>query len=265
MRDLLRPGGTLNYQDEITSLGENAAAFFQEFQLEKGNDYATTRQEVLRRLLMVLESETFAKMLGARTQKLDIGAAIDAGKVVLISTNKDLLKGSSALLGRIFLAQVMQAVMSRPEGNRKRTYLYIDEFADYAEDSDILINLFSQGRKYELGLIVCHQNLGQLTPKLAATISASTAIKFAGGVSAEDSRTLANQMRTDRELLDSQPKGTFLAYLKDTGVLPWQVEFGKLDRLPEVTELKEVEEQMRQLYGEVPPEKPEPEPFKEAW
>jgi hypothetical protein len=157
----------------------------------------------------------------------------------------------------------MNAVTSKARGQRRRCYLYIDEFADYAEDSHVLLDLFSQGRKYELGMIVCHQNLDQLTPKLAATISASTAIKFAGGVSAHDVTALAAQMRTKKEVIDMQPKGTFLAYFKDIGTVPWKVDFGRIDRTPEVSNLQHVQARMRQLYGEEPkprtrPQQPEP-------
>lgn len=252
MRDMLQPGGLVDYQKEIDQLGNNARAFFAEFQQPKNNQYSDTRQEVLRRLLMVLEGETFSRMLAAREMKINLAREIDAGKVILISTNKKLLKGGSSLLGRIFLAQVMQAVMSRAPGARRRTYLYIDEFADYAEDSHVLLDLFSQGRKYELGMVVCHQNLDQLTPKLAAAISSSTAIKFAGGVSSTDAGTLANQMRTDKLMIDRQRKGTFLAYFKDIGVMPWPVDFGRIDRTPEVTDLRKVQARMRKLYGEEP-------------
>ena len=260
MRDMLQPGGLVDYQEYIDRLGDNARAFFSEFQLSRNNQYGDTRQEVLRRLLMVLEGETFSRMLAASEMKINLAREIDAGKVILISTNKKLLKGGSSLLGRIFLAQVMQAVMSRPPGARRRTYLYIDEFADYAEDSHILLDLFSQGRKYELGMVVCHQNLDQLTPKLAAAISSSTAIKFAGGVSSTDAGTLANQMRTDKLMIDRQRKGTFLAYFKDIGVMPWPVDFGRIDRTPEVTELRTVQARMRELYGDEPISKSRPVP-----
>jgi hypothetical protein len=262
VRDMLRSRGTEPYQEYIDQLGENAQAFFSEYQLIKGNDFSSTRSEVLIRLLKALESETFAKMLGASKMKLNIADLVDSGKVVLISTNKNLLKTGSALFGRIFMAGVMQAVMSRPAGHRRRTYLYIDEFADYTEDSHVLLDLFNQGRKYGLGMIVCHQNLEQLTPKLAATMSSSTAIKFAGGTSYEDTRTIAAQMRTTPDQIDRQPKGTFLAYFKGMGTIPWRAPSGRIEAMPQLSNLRDIQARMRELYADDP--KPTPRAAEEA-
>jgi len=249
LRDMLLPGGTEPYQEHINQMGDNAQAFFKQFQQPKNNQYSDTRQEVLTKLLKVLESDTFSAMLGEDTMALDIPKALSEGKVILVSTAKNFLDKGASLLGRIFVAQVMQAVRSRAPGDRRRVYLYIDEFADYAEDSSILLDCFSQGRKYELGMIVAHQNLGQLTPKLADTMSSSTAIKFAGGVSSEDSRRMGSQMRTDYHLIDAQPKGTFLAYFKDIGVLPWKVQLGFIDTVPVVNDLSVIQANMRAKYG----------------
>jgi hypothetical protein len=50
-------------------------------------------------------------------------------------------------------------------------------------------------------LVLAHQNLGQLEPRLQAAVMASTAIKLAGGVSAKDAAALAREMRCEPELL----------------------------------------------------------------
>lgn len=249
LRDILQPNGTDPYVQYIEKMNENAQVFFQQFRQTKNNQYSETRQEVLVRLLKVLENPTFSAMLGADRMAIDIPAALNEGKVILVSTAKNQLDKGAALLGRIFVAQVMQAVRNRPTGFRRRVYLYIDEFADYAEDSDILLDCFAQGRKYELGMIVAHQNLGQLTPKLSETISSSTAIKFAGGVSDRDVRALAGQMRTTTQLIDNQPKGTFLAHFKDIGTLPWPVQFGFIDTVETEQDIEAVHDRMKARFG----------------
>ena len=250
MRDLLQPGGTAPYQEYIDQLGGNAKAFFDEFQKEKNNQYAETKQAVLRRLLMVLESETFSKMLASEKMAFDFPDLLDSGKIILISTSKRLLKDGSSLFGRIFIALVMQAVMAR-KGKRRRTYLYIDEFADYAEDSQVLFNLFEQARKYELGMVVCHQYLGQLPQQLARSMSANTAIKFAGGVSAEDARALASQMQTKPEAIQAEEQFSFHAWFKGQRATSWKIKPGRLEALPQHSErdLDQFRDQMRMMYG----------------
>ena len=253
MRRILEPNGTTPYLDNIKSLGETAHSFF-EFEYDS-RQFRETRQQVLRRLYTVLENTTFEQMLGANENRLDIAGAIDSGKVVLVSTAKSYLKQTgSSLFGRIFIAQVMQAVMSR-QSHRHRTYLYIDEFQDYAEDSHVLFNLFEQERKYELGIIAAHQYIGQLTPQLQQSIAANTAIKLAGGVSAQDSRIMAAQMHTTSDEINNVPKGSFAAYYRDIGTVPYYVDFGRLEKTPEITSLVDIQKDMRVLYGvqEKPP------------
>jgi hypothetical protein len=247
MREILEPRGSFKYQKYIDALGETAQSFFlNEFESKQ---FAETKQQILRRLYAVLENKTLEQMLGATESRLNIGKALDSGKVILISTAKGYLKQTGAsLVGRIFIAQVMQSVMAR-EANRKRTYLYIDEFQDYAEDSHVLFNLFEQARKYNLGLIISHQYLGQLPLKLRQSISANTAIKFARNVSAEDSKVMAQQMFTTAEFIQNQGKGDFACYLKSAETSSYHVEFGKLEKTPEISRLSSIRDNMRERYG----------------
>jgi hypothetical protein len=246
MRQLLEKGGEAKYQQYIDALPATARSFFQnEFKSAKA-----TREEVLRRLYTVLENPTFERMLTAPANSFDMSDALDSGKVVLISTAKPFLKQTGAsLFGRIFIAKVMQAVMARQQGNRRRTYLYIDEFQDYAEDSHVLYNLFEQSRKYNLGIIVAHQYLGQLPATLLQSIMSNTAIKFAGGVSAADARALASNMMTTPESILHAPKGTFMASFRNQYAVRYEVPFGSLERKTMVSDISAIRERMKRQYG----------------
>ena len=254
MREILAPGGIDKFADAIAALPPTARSFFEgQF---RSRDYNETRGQILRRLYTVLENETFERMLSAPDIKLDLADALDSGKVVLINTAKSYLKNTAAsLFGRIFIAGVMQVVMERGE-RRRRTYLYIDEFQDYAEDSPVLYNLFEQARKYELGVIVAHQGLYQLPQQLRQSLSANTAIKFAGGVSADDRSALASQMHTTPDFIMSQGQGHFAAYFRNIGTVPYTVEIGRLDRTPAVTDISVIRARMRRLYGVAQPIRP---------
>lgn len=257
MREVLEPKGSFKYQKYIDELGETAKSFFlNEFESKQ---FAETKQQILRRLYSVLENKTLEQMLGATESRLNIGKALDSGKVVLISTAKGYLKQTGAsLIGRIFIAQVMQSVMSRGD-NRKRTYLYVDEAQDYLEDSHVLFNLFEQSRKYNLGLIIAHQYLGQLPLKLRQSISANTAIKFAKNPSVEDTSILAKQMFTTPEFIQNQGKGDFACYLKGQEVSSYHVEFGRLERTTELSNLSSIRDNMRARYGVPSPTNPLPQ------
>lgn len=245
MRKILEPGD--EWRKYLGGMGETATSFFEsEYSSRQFNE---TRQQILRRLYTVLENEALEKMLGAPDNRINIREAIDSGKVVLISTAKDEMKQTAAsLFGRIFIAQVMQAAMGR-KGNRKRAYLYIDEFADYAEDSHVLFNLFEQARKYELGLIVAHQYLGQLPPQLTQSLASNTAIKFAGGVSTDDATKLAKQMHTTADFITGQPVGTFAGWVKGYGTLAYGVELGRSANTPSISDLSAIRDAMKEKYG----------------
>ena len=258
MREIFEPGTM--HQEHLNKLDPIAQSYF-ETQFNSPQFVKETRAQILRRLYSLLESSTLTKMLGGSASHLDIGKALDEGKVILISTAKNYLKETGAsLFGRIFIAQVMQAVMDRGE-NRRRTYLYLDEFQDYAEESSVFFSLFDQARKYNLGIIAVHQYLGQLPPKLQQSMATNTSIKFAGGVSPEDSAKLASQMRTTREFIDQQPQLRFAAYMKGMGTAVYPVEFQKLEKLPILETLDTMQARMRAWYGlDVTPEASDTKP-----
>ena len=123
-----------------------------------------------------------------------------------------------------------------PEGKRLPTFVYIDEAADYFDRNIGLI--LSQARKYNIGMVLAHQYLGQLDPKLQEAFGANTAIKFAGGVSNKDARALAPMLGCQPEFIESQPKGSFAASVRGltTTALPLRFELGTMEKLPRMTQ-----------------------------
>ena len=63
-------------------------------------------------------------------------------------------------------------------------------------------------------MVLAHQFLGQLEPRLHEAIAANTSTKFAGGVSAKDARALASYLRTEATFIESQQKHNFAAFIK---------------------------------------------------
>lgn len=214
LRELLEEDGYDRYEQYIHELRGSARAFFDnEF---KGREFSATKRQVLRRLYGILENQTFERMFSHPKSKLDIFAEMNAGRVILINTAKDLLKeNGTEIFGRFFIAMIAQAAQERAvlkPHQRLPTYVYIDEANDYFDRNVGII--LSQARKYNVGMVLAHQYLGQLDAKLHEAISANTSIKFAGGVSAKDARALANDLRTDPSFIESQNKLSFAAFIK---------------------------------------------------
>jgi len=183
--------------------------------------FSATKKQILRRLWGVLSTPAFERMFMQRENKLDLYAAMNAGKIILVSTAKDLLKqDGSALLGRFFIAMIAQAALERsaiPADQRTPTFVYIDEAQEYfGDDVETILN---QARKYRVGLTLAHQTLDQLSPRLRAALHANTSLKFAGGVSARDARAFADELHTTPEFIEGmrrrRDRTEFATWLKN--------------------------------------------------
>lgn len=183
--------------------------------------FAATKKQILRRLWGVLSTPAFERMFVQPENKLDLYQAMNEGKIILVSTAKDLLKtDGSALLGRFFIAMIAQAALERsviPREDRTPTFVYIDEAQEYFGDD--VETILTQARKYRVGLTLAHQTLDQLSPRLRAALHANTSFKLAGGVSARDARALADELHTTADAIEGvrrrRDRSDFMAWLKN--------------------------------------------------
>lgn len=253
LRELMEPGSEKTFAGDIAKLSGTAKHFFEtEF---ASREFEQTKKQVLRRLWGILENQTFERMFSHPRSKLDLFTEMNAGKVILINTAKDLLKEQGTeIFGRFFIAMIAQAAQERatlPDHLRIPTFVYIDEAQDYFDRNIGLI--LAQARKYNVGMVLAHQYLGQLEPKLQEAFAANTAIKFAGGVSAKDARTLASMLYTDAHFIEDQGKGSFACHIRGftKTAVPLSFPFGHLEDLPRMsaTERDQLRDLMRGRYA----------------
>jgi len=252
-RQLLEDDGVTRFASHIAKLSGSARAFFEnEF---AGKEFASTRRQVLRRLYGILENQTFERMFSHPKSKLDLFAEMNAGKVILINTAKDLLKeNGTQILGRFFIAMIAQAAQERAvlgQDARLPTFVHVDEANDYFDRNVGII--LSQARKYRIGMVLAHQFLGQLEPKLADAIFANTSIRFAGGVSAKDARSLAAEMRTEPDFIERQDKLCFAAFVRGSTrhAVSISIDPGAMERRPRLNEAERaaLRDAMRAAYA----------------
>ena len=284
LRELMEPGGTEKYSENIAQLTGTPRQFFEtEFD---SKEFAATKTQVLRRLYGVLENQTFERMFSHPESKFDMFTELGAGKLILINTAKSLLKEQGTeIFGRFFIALIAQAAQERatlPGPRRLPAMVYVDEAQEYFDPNISVI--LSQARKYKVGMVMAHQYLGQLTGGLQEAFEANTAIKLAGGVSARDARALAGQMNCMPELIQQQPKGAFATYIRGLTekAVPMAWPFFTIEKLPKATkeQREAIRQQSRNRYAEpwdptathgetpneeppeTPPEKDEDDPLK---
>ncbi|MBI3336072.1 type IV secretory system conjugative DNA transfer family protein [Candidatus Peregrinibacteria bacterium] len=128
-----------------------------------------------------ITNTTIRNIIGQPKSAFDIRKVMDEGKVLLINLSKGKIGDTNAqLLGLIFVNKISMASLARadvPREQRKRFYLYVDEFQNFVTDA--FATILSEARKYELGLIMAHQYIGQLVGKTSAYGESSSKMRDA--------------------------------------------------------------------------------------
>jgi hypothetical protein len=230
------------FKPQIAKLEGSARHFFETEFFHPS--FAATKKQILRRLWGVLSTPAFERMFAQPKNKLDLFAAMNDGKIILISTAKDLLKGDgSALFGRFFIAMLAQATLERSvlaPDERTPAFVYVDEAQEYFDDS--IETILNQARKYRVGLTLAHQTLDQLSPRLRSAILANTSLKCVGGVSSKDARALADELRTTSDFIEGMrrrgDRTEFAVWLKHqtAHAIRLSVPLGFLERQPILVE-----------------------------
>jgi hypothetical protein len=116
---------------------------------------------------------------------LNIRRAMDEGKILLFNLSDGLLgEAASQLIGQLIVAKFQTATMSRADTakeDRRPFYLYLDEFQNFCSvASRSYEKLLSRARKYQLGLILAHQQTRQVPLELYREIlgNVSTLVSF---------------------------------------------------------------------------------------
>lgn len=183
--------------------------------------FAPTKSQILKRLWGVLSTPAFDRMFSQQENKLDLFEAMNSGKIILVNTAKDVLKEEgSRVFGRFFIAMLAQAALERStirDKDRTPAFVYVDEAHEYFDDR--IEAILNQARKFKVGLTLAHQTLDQLSTRLRSVILANTSIKCAGGVSAKDARSIADELHTTPEFIDGMrrkgPKTEFAVWVKN--------------------------------------------------
>lgn len=144
-------------------------------------------------------------IIGQPKSAFNIREIMDTGKVLLVNLSKGKIGDVNAqLLGLVFVNKVNMAALGRadvPQRDRRRFYLYVDEFQNFITDA--FATILSEARKYELGLIMAHQYIGQLvgktgedgnTTKMRDAVFGNVGTIMSFKIGAEDAEYMAKEM-----------------------------------------------------------------------
>ncbi len=134
-------------------------------------------------------------IVGQSKSSIKLDEIINGEKILIANFSIGKLgEENSALLGAMFITKLWQASVARAslaEQDRKDTFLYIDEFQNFATGA--FSNILSEARKYRLNLTVAHQFMQQLPEEVRSTIFGNVGSIISFRVGGEDAAVLEKE------------------------------------------------------------------------
>jgi hypothetical protein len=256
LRELMEPRGLEPYRQYLSQLDPTARQFFEtRFDTKQ---FDQTKEQVAARLYAILTNRTLSRMFSSTRSKLDLFTEMNSSKVILINCSKRLLQETGTeIFGRFFLALIAMAAAERatlPEARRLPCFAYVDECQDYIRADEKITIILEQARKQKVGVILAHQLLSQISPRVLDSLYGATAIKFAAAVSDANAHALARNMRTTPQFIEEQPQGSFAGYMRPLTPRAVSIRIPPyvMEKLPRMSEHEQdrLRDHMRATYAE---------------
>lgn len=206
------------------------------------------REPVLNRIRIFYRNPAVRNMV-CHPHHLNFRAIMDEGKIFLANLNSDETRSEQANLGAMLMANFQMAAMGRHGQGAdapRPFYLFVEEVQQFVTSS--LPDVFSEARKFGLGLTALNQYLGQLRGGTLEAIlgNAGATIMFACGP--DDARALAGFLKPNLTADDLMNFDRFKAAVKmqiDGKSLP-SFSIETLPPLPEPPDAGEHEARIRE-------------------
>lgn len=151
---------------------------------------------VLNKVGGMLAHPVIRRVLIENEKEVSLRKAMDENKIVLVNLSKGHIGEDAAkILGALLVTSIGSAAFSRvdqEENHRVPFMVYMDEFHNFTTLS--LVNMFSELRKFRVGMVLAHQYLNQLDIKIRQAVlgNAGTLISFRVGT--DDAAHMAREM-----------------------------------------------------------------------
>jgi hypothetical protein len=155
---------------------------------------------LMTRLETFLGPKPIRYMVSQKENRLDFTDIMDSGKIFLAKLPQGQIgRENSYLLGSLLMSKFQEQAMSRQSigrGQRRPFWLYVDEFPNFISSS--MAEILTGARKYNLGLILAHQELRQLQADadVAGAVLSNAGTRIVFRVGDADARTLAEGFST---------------------------------------------------------------------
>lgn len=173
---------------------------------------------LVNKLGQFLSDPMLRNIFGQKTNKIDLEQFMNEKKILLINLSKGKIgEENSSFFGAMFLTKIKQAGMARAKlepQDRHDFYLYVDEFHNIVTDT--FENILSEARKYGINLIVAHQYVGQLLPKVQQAVLGNIGTIVSFRVGGDDATKLKPEFAPVFDVKDMINLGVAEFYIKMT-------------------------------------------------
>lgn len=184
---------SFRYKAMAAIKNDNVKAFWQK-EFPEYNKYDLL--PVLNKVGGMLAHPVLKRVLIENENEISLRKIMDNKKILLVNLSKGHVGEDVAhILGALLISSIGSASFSRvdtEEGNRVPFMVYMDEFHNFTTLS--LVNMFSELRKFKVGLTLAHQYIHQLDDEIRHAIlgNAGTIISFRVGT--EDAQHMIREM-----------------------------------------------------------------------
>ena len=160
---------------------------------------ATMREPVLNKLSEFVGDPHFRHILGQRESTFSFDEALESGKIILVNANKGSLGIHATTFASLALGKLTKAIFRRRQ--RGLYSVLADEFQNIVAANTDFDVLFSEARKFGIGIVTANQFLAQLPPKMRSSMQAiGTRIFFQ--LSPEDANQVAQEIDGGRSMAE---------------------------------------------------------------
>jgi hypothetical protein len=163
-----------------------------------------------------LSNSLLRRMLTEPARPLNLRRSMDEGKIILVNLAKGSIGEDTAnLLGSLLISRFDLAALSRantPEEDRRDFVLYMDEFHNFTTQS--LVFMLSELRKYRLSLVLAHQYLSQLEPRIRDAILGNVGTVILFRIGATDAEELSPEFAPTFGMTDLMSLPNYSIYLR---------------------------------------------------
>lgn len=166
-----------------------------------------------------IASPMIRNIIGQEISTIDFRSFMDQKKIVIINISKGIIGPENMrLLGGMLITKIQLAAMSRAnlseEALRRtpNTYLYVDEFQNFANES--FAEILSESRKYKLCLTVANQYIDQMTEEVRNAVIGNVGTFISFRVGSTDAELMEKEFSPNFVADDMVNLGIYQMYLK---------------------------------------------------